>query len=71
MLLQIKQYLTQKTMATTTELALHCRTSPENMQCVLSHWESKGKIKKCPKPNGCGSKCQMCKPEFAQTYRWE
>jgi len=70
MLLEIKKYLEKNNSANITELALHCHTSPETMQSLLKHWERKGKIAKCEKPNGCGSKCQMCKSQFAEVYQW-
>jgi len=70
MLLEIKRYLMTKEKATLQELALNFRQQPETMRSMLNHWVCKGKVCQVDKPAGCGSRCQLCKPETAEIYQW-
>jgi putative ferrous iron transport protein C len=70
MLINIKNYLQKKQTANLQEIAWHCQQSLEITRDMLQIWLRKGKVKICPKPVGCGSKCQQCQPEFAEVYEW-
>ena len=70
MLLAIKTFLTERKTANLQEIAVHFCQQPKTVRCMLDHWVRKGKVCRLGKPPGCGSKCQMCKPQFAEVYRW-
>ena len=70
MLLDIKQYLTEKKTANLETLALHFQQPPDNIRCMLGHWIRKGKVSALTKPSACGRYCQFCKPELTEVYQW-
>lgn len=70
MLIALRQYLQQKEQVNLQELAWHFQQPPEVVRSWLEHWMQKGKVCRCEQPAGCGSRCQMCKPEVAEVYRW-
>jgi len=67
-LLDIKNYFTEKKVANLQELSLHFQRDPDMMREMLAHWLRKGVICKEPKPLSCGSKCLQCKPSIAEVY---
>lgn len=70
MLLQLRDYLSQKQSANLQEIAWHFKQPPETVRLWLSHWERKGRVCRQGKPAGCGVRCKTCKPEYAEVYRW-
>lgn len=70
MLLSIKTFLKERKSANLQELSLHFCKHPDTMRCLLAHWIRKGKICRLVKPKGCGTKCQVCQPQFAEVYQW-
>jgi putative ferrous iron transport protein C len=70
MLLEIKRYMSAKKTANLQELVLHFKKQPDMIRFMLQHWIRKGKICCVPKPVGCGSQCQMCKPSIVEIYSW-
>lgn len=70
MLLEIKQYLIAKKTANLHEICLHFCKQPETVRCILTHWLRKGKVCRLEKPNGCQTRCQLCRPEYTEIYQW-
>ncbi|MBW5802858.1 hypothetical protein FIV31_05480 [Coxiella endosymbiont of Ornithodoros amblus] len=70
MLLSIKAFLKERQSANLQELSLHFCKQPEAMRGLLAHWIRKGKIRCQKKPTDCGTKCQLCQPQFVEFYRW-
>jgi len=69
-LIDVKNYLSQKQTATLQELSLHFQRDPDFIRQLLSHWIKKGIISPAEKPIGCGTRCTQCRPEIAQVYRF-
>ena len=70
MLLLLRDFLRQKHTANLQEIAWHLKQSPELTRTLLEHWIRKGRVSPCEKPSGCGTRCQSCRPEYAQVYQW-
>lgn len=70
MLLSLKAFLKERKTANLQELSLHFCKEPQIMRCMLEHWIRKGKICRLGKSAACGTKCQLCQPQFAETYEW-
>lgn len=71
MLLALRDYLVQKQSANLQEIAWHFKQSPDMIRTLLAHWIRKGRVDRCDKPAGCGSRCQLCKPDVAEVYQWK
>ncbi len=70
MLLELRDYLTEKQTANLQEMAWHFKQSPETVRLWLEHWIRKGRVCRAQNPVNCGTKCQACKPQVAEVYRW-
>jgi hypothetical protein len=67
MLLEIKQYLTERRHASLRDLSLHFDTDPDAMRGMLDIWIKKGTIRKCDAAacGGCSSNCETAKMDEA------
>lgn len=70
MLLEIKKFMEEKYVANLEQIAAHIHQNPDTTRQLLRHWIQKGKLEKLPSPPGCGTRCQQCKPKFAEVYKW-
>ncbi len=70
MLLAAKMFMREKKTANLKEIAAHLHLDEESTRLLLEHWVRKGKLIPLPPPAGCGTRCQQCRPEVAQVYRW-
>lgn len=68
MLLMIRDYLQERGVCSLAEISAHCKTSPDAMRGMLSHWQRKGLISTVP--TRCQKGCVSCSPEQLQWYRW-
>lgn len=69
-LIDVREYLKEKSTCNLQELSLHFHRDPAVMRDILSHWIRKGVIALGEKPVGCGIKCVQCKPSVAQVYHY-
>lgn len=70
MLFELRDYLENKGAVNLQQLAIHFQQSPDTVRCWLQHWMRKGQVCRLASPAGCGSKCQLCRPEHAEVYQW-
>lgn len=69
-LIDVKNYLKQKSACNLQELSLYFQCEPEVMRHMLSHWVKKGVVVPQEKSESCGIKCVQCRPEVAQVYQY-
>ena len=69
-LIAIKQHMMQVKFASLSSLCAVFATDADTMRCRLSHWERKGRIKKCLKTAACGTKCFKCQIPSVELYEW-
>ena len=70
-LIDVKNYLKQKSVSNLQTMAVHFQRDPLVMRDILAHWVRKGVIAIEEKPVSCGIKCVQCKPEVAEVYRYQ
>ena len=69
-LIDVKNYLKQKSVSNLQTMAIHFQQDPELMRDMLAHWVRKGVIAIEEKPVQCGVRCVQCKPEVTAVYRY-
>ncbi len=70
MLLEIKQFMQEKYVANLEQIATHIHQTPDLTRELLEHWVRKAKLEKLSSPPGCGTRCQQCRPKYAEVYKW-
>lgn len=70
MLLEVKKFMQEKYVANLEQVAAYIQQDPDLTRQLLDHWVRKGKLEKLPQPAGCGTRCQQCRPKFAEVYKW-
>ena len=71
MLISIKKFMEEKYVANLEQIAAHIHQDPNTTRQLLEHWIRKGKLEKLPSPAGCGTRCQQCRPKYAEVYKWQ
>lgn len=69
-LLEIKSHMMKVRIASLSHLCVLFKTDAETLRCMLSHWISKGKIRKCFNKPACGTKCFKCPTASVEYYEW-
>jgi uncharacterized protein (DUF779 family) len=71
MLLQIKEFLKDRSMASLGEIASHCDADPDAVQEVLQVWIQKGAVQKINSEGHCKGCSSLCRPtsDF-EIYAW-
>ena len=67
---EIKSYLQTRKQATLTDIANHFDADPSAIEGMLEQWIRKGKIKKVPLTDSCGSSCNKCDSGETAFYVW-
>lgn len=70
LLLQLRDLLQSRPRVNLMEMCRCLESDPEAVRGMLTHWLRKGKVRQCPKPNGCGSRCTQCNVAHAEVYEW-
>jgi len=70
MLVDVRNYLTDRGRASLRDLAWHFQVEPDAMRGMLEHWIRKGKVTREPTCRPCGSGCCACDPELTEFYLW-
>jgi hypothetical protein len=70
MLLDVKKFMQAKYVANLEQIAAHIHQDPDLTRELLQHWIRKAKVEKLASPAGCGTRCQQCKPKYAEVYKW-
>ena len=70
MLLDIKKFMQEKYVANLEQIATHIHQDPDLTRELIQHWIRKGRVEKLGSPAGCGTRCQQCKPKYAEVYKW-
>lgn len=69
MLIEIREYLQSRELASLHELSTHFKTSPDALRGMLWHWQRKGKVVR--EQSGCSKGCVSCSAEHLEIYRWQ
>ena len=70
-LIDVKNYLKQKSVSNLQVLSVQFQRDPEVMRDILAHWVRKGVIVMEAKPVNCGITCVQCRPEVVEVYRYQ
>ena len=70
MLLQIRDYIQQKQVVSTQQLAREFRLDEQALQPMLKVWISKGVIRPCEEKSTCQSSCFRCTIKTPVFYQY-
>ncbi len=66
----IKQYLSQRGIASLYDISVHFDTDPNAMRGMLEQWIRKGRVQKLSASSSCGISCNKCDTENTEIYQW-
>lgn len=68
---EVKRYLSERSLASLTDIALHFDLEPDAVRGLLSHWIHKGRVR-LHKDEGCGKGggCGGCGSHSREVYEW-
>ncbi|ESQ13384.1 MAG: sugar metabolism transcriptional regulator [Thiohalocapsa sp. PB-PSB1] len=69
MLSELKRYLSQRCVASLSDIALHLEVEPEVARAMLERWIAKGQVRRLTANDRC-SGCDLCLPGAQELYCW-
>lgn len=66
----LRQYLKQRQRVALKDLCNHFQIDADALRGMLTVWINKGKVRKLPRVENCGSGCCKCDPALTEFYEW-